>query len=148
MHQKSIRAALWLLAAALFTGCASPRSSPPATPSTAGAPQPPIFTTPKLDVLNEQIARNPSDPQTFSNRGYVLALLGRKEEARADLRKTIELKDNAPMHNRVGWAYACERDTTFVASRHGGCAETHLARYIKGCTLISDRLRGDRVPVF
>ena len=26
--------------------------------------------------------------------------------------------------NRVGWAYACERDATFVASRHGGCAET------------------------
>ena len=51
--------------------------------------------------------------------------------------------------NRVGWAYACaRRDATFVASRHGGCAETHLARYIKGCTLISDRLRGDRVPVF
>jgi hypothetical protein len=50
--------------------------------------------------------------------------------------------------NRVGWAYACERDATFVASRHGGCAETHLARYIKGCTLISDRLRVDRVPVF
>jgi hypothetical protein len=50
--------------------------------------------------------------------------------------------------NRVGWAYACERDATFVASRHGGCAETHLARYTKGCALVSDRLRVDRVPVF
>ena len=47
--------------------------------------------------------------------------------------------------NRVGWAYACERDATFVASRHGGCA---LARYTKGCALVSDRLRVDRVPVF
>jgi hypothetical protein len=51
--------------------------------------------------------------------------------------------------NRVGWAYACERDATFVvASRYGGCAETHLARYVKGCTLISDKLRGYRIPVF
>jgi len=50
--------------------------------------------------------------------------------------------------NRVGWAYACERDATFVASRHGGCAETHLARYTKGCALVADRLRVDRVPVF
>ena len=50
--------------------------------------------------------------------------------------------------NRVGWAYACERDATFVASRHGGCAETHLARYTKGFALVADRLRVDRVPVF
>jgi tetratricopeptide (TPR) repeat protein len=64
-----------------------------------------VDTTPKLETLNEQIKRNPSDAQAYSNRGYVLALLARKEEARADLRKTIELKDNGPMHNRVGWAY-------------------------------------------
>src|SRR5436190_14406417 len=64
-----------------------------------------VDTTPKLETLNEQIKRNPSDAQAYSNRGYVLALLGRKEEARADLRKTIELKNNGPMHNRVGWAY-------------------------------------------
>jgi hypothetical protein len=50
--------------------------------------------------------------------------------------------------NRVGWAYACERDATLVASRHGGCAETHVARYTKGCTLECDRLRADRVPIF
>jgi tetratricopeptide (TPR) repeat protein len=62
-------------------------------------------TTPKLDILNDQIRHNPSDAQAYSNRGYVLALLGRKDEARADLRKTIALKDNGPMHNRVGWAY-------------------------------------------
>jgi tetratricopeptide (TPR) repeat protein len=64
-----------------------------------------VDTTPKLETLNEQIKRNPADAQAYSNRGYVLALLGRKEEARADLRKTIELKNNGPMHNRVGWAY-------------------------------------------
>ena len=72
-----------------------------ADPKTPG----PVDTTPKLETLNEQIKRNPSDAQAYSNRGYVLALLGRKEEARADLRKTIELKNNGPMHNRVGWAY-------------------------------------------
>jgi hypothetical protein len=63
----------------------------------------------------------------------------------------LYLADREPVllaFNRVGWAYACERDATFLASRHGGCAETHLARYTKGCGLISDRLRADRVPVF
>jgi len=32
-------------------------------------------------------------------------LLGRKAEARADLQQAVTLKDNAPMHNRVGGAY-------------------------------------------
>ena len=32
-------------------------------------------------------------------------MLGRKAEARADLQKAVALKDNGPMHNRVGWAY-------------------------------------------
>ena len=64
-----------------------------------------VETTPKLEVLNGQITANPNDSQAYSNRGYTLALLGRKEEARADLRKAVELKDNGPMHNRVGWAY-------------------------------------------
>jgi tetratricopeptide (TPR) repeat protein len=66
---------------------------------------PPVKTTPKLEVLNKQIAANPENAQAYSNRGYVLALLGRKEEARADLKRALELKDDAPMHNRVGWAY-------------------------------------------
>src|SRR5215207_8586412 len=65
----------------------------------------PVKTTPKLEVLNKQIAANPENAQAYSNRGYVLALLGRKEEARADLKRALELKDDAPMHNRVGWAY-------------------------------------------
>src|SRR5829696_4253370 len=64
-----------------------------------------VKTTPKLEVLNKQIAANPENAQAYSNRGYVLALLGRKEEARADLKRALELKDDAPMHNRVGWAY-------------------------------------------
>src|SRR4051812_15367439 len=63
------------------------------------------FSSPKLDVLNQQIQRNAEDAQAYSNRGYALALLARKAEARADLKKAVALKDNGPMHNRVGWAY-------------------------------------------
>lgn len=70
----------------------------------AGAAEP-VDTTPKLEVLNGQIKMNPEDAQAYSNRGYVLALLGRKDEARADLKKALALKDNPPMHNRAGWAY-------------------------------------------
>lgn len=73
------------------------------TLSAAGAE--PVDTTPKLEVLNGQVKNNPSDSQALANRGYTLALLGRKDEARADLKKALELKDTAPMHNRVGWAY-------------------------------------------
>ncbi|MEQ1861653.1 MAG: tetratricopeptide repeat protein [Chthoniobacteraceae bacterium] len=65
----------------------------------------PVDTTPKLEVLNGQIKMNPEDSQALANRGYTLALLGRKEEARADIRKSVELKDNAPMRNRAGWSY-------------------------------------------
>ncbi len=65
----------------------------------------PVQTTPKLDILNKQIERNNGDAKAHSNRGYVLALLGRKEEARADLKKAVELQNDAPMHNRAGWAY-------------------------------------------
>ncbi len=73
----------------------------------AGEPKPlgPIATSPKLEVLDGQIKANDKDAQAYSNRGYVLALLGRKEDARADLKRALELKDNPPMHNRVGWAY-------------------------------------------
>src|SRR5262245_11368531 len=64
-----------------------------------------IQSTPKLEILNQQIKANAEDAQAYSNRGYTLALLGRKIEARADLQRTVALKDNAAMHNRVGWAY-------------------------------------------
>jgi tetratricopeptide (TPR) repeat protein len=84
---------------ALLMGCA--HSPSPATPSTPD----PVQVTPKLEILNAQIKANPNDAQAYSNRGYTLALLGRKTEARADLQKTVALKDNGPMHNRVGWAY-------------------------------------------
>ncbi len=77
--------------ATLLIGCVTPVVSP--------------FSSPKLDILNDQIQRNPEDAQAFSNRGYVLALLGRTDQARADLKKAVLLKDNAPMRNRVGWAY-------------------------------------------
>lgn len=65
----------------------------------------PVQTTPKLENLNKQIAASPDDAKALSNRGYTLALLGRKDEARADLKRAVELSDKAPMHNRAGWAY-------------------------------------------
>jgi tetratricopeptide (TPR) repeat protein len=64
-----------------------------------------VSTTPKLENLNAQITANAEDAQALSNRAYVLALLGRKDEARADLKKLVTLKDSGPMHNRAGWAY-------------------------------------------
>jgi tetratricopeptide (TPR) repeat protein len=64
-----------------------------------------VDTTPKLENLNTQIKTNAEDVQALSNRAYVLALLGRKEEARADLKKMVTLKDSGPMHNRAGWTY-------------------------------------------
>jgi len=73
--------------------------------SAARAEQELVDTTPKLEILNQQITANAADAQAYANRGYTLALLGRKEEARADIQKSVMLKDNAPMHNRAGWAY-------------------------------------------
>lgn len=64
-----------------------------------------VQSTPKLEILNQQITHNTSNAQAYSNRGYALALLGRKEEARKDLKKAVELQDDAPMRNRAGWAY-------------------------------------------
>jgi tetratricopeptide (TPR) repeat protein len=73
-------------------------SAAAADPPAAGVVQ----STPKLEVLNRQIQSNAENAQAYSNRGYVLALLGRKEEARADLKKALSLKDDAPMHNGAG----------------------------------------------
>ncbi|WP_395750370.1 tetratricopeptide repeat protein [Prosthecobacter sp.] len=70
-----------------------------------GAEPVPVKTTPKLEVLNKQIAENAENAQAYGNRGYVLALLGRKEEARADVKKALSLSDKPNMHNRAGWAY-------------------------------------------
>jgi tetratricopeptide (TPR) repeat protein len=83
-----------LAVALLATGCASYQPRPTV-----------VQTSPKLEILNQQIKLNASDAQAYSNRGYVLALLGRNVEAHADLERALTLKDNAPMHNRVGWAY-------------------------------------------
>jgi tetratricopeptide (TPR) repeat protein len=74
------------------------------------AHQPPSFTSPKLDILNEQVRMNSSDAQAHSNRGYTLALLGRDAEARADIEKALQLKNTAPLHNGAGWAYFNLRD--------------------------------------
>ncbi len=74
--------------------------------SAAAADAPaPVQTTPKLEVLNKQIAENAENAQAYANRGYVMTLLGRKEEARADLKKALALNDKPNMHNRAGWAY-------------------------------------------
>jgi len=89
----------WLLLfLGLLSGCASRTASNISSVSN-------VSTTPKLEILNQQIQANAADAQAYSNRGYTLALLGRKPEARADLRKAVELKNNGPMRNRVGWAY-------------------------------------------
>jgi tetratricopeptide (TPR) repeat protein len=64
-----------------------------------------VENSPKLEMLNQQIKLNAENAQAYSNRGYTLALLGRKAEARMDLQRAVALKDNGPMHNRVGWAY-------------------------------------------
>src|SRR5215213_1484310 len=89
---------IWLCfgVAILVSGCAHRSGAPLAAQ---------VNTTPKLEILNQQIKNNPNDAQAFSNRGYTLALLGKATEARADLQKALELKANGPMHNRVGWAY-------------------------------------------
>jgi tetratricopeptide (TPR) repeat protein len=81
----------------LLVGCAHQKS--------AALPE-----SPKLAILNQQIKANPENAQAYSNRGYVLALLGQKEAACADIQKSISLKDNANMHNRAGWAYFNLRD--------------------------------------
>jgi len=78
----------------LVVGCAHPHQKSEA-----------LQTSPKLEILNQQVKANAEDAQAYSNRGYTLALLGRKTEARADLQKAVALKPNGPMHNRVGWAY-------------------------------------------
>lgn len=83
---------VYLGLAVLVAGCAHPEASR-------------IQTSPKLEILDQQIKINPKDAQAYSNRGYTYALLGRKMEARADLQKAVALKDNGPMRNRVGWAY-------------------------------------------
>ena len=88
----TLRLASFCLGLAILAGCAHRTSVA-------------LDNSPKLEILNQQIQRNTNDAQAYSNRGYTLALLGRKAEARADLRKAVELKDTAPMRNRVGWAY-------------------------------------------
>ncbi len=77
------------LVAFLFAGCAHQQT----------------LTSPKLAILDQQVANNPTDAQAYSNRGYALALLGQKEAARTDLRRAVTLKSNGPLHNGAGWAY-------------------------------------------
>jgi tetratricopeptide (TPR) repeat protein len=112
-----------LALAGLLAGCAHTDPKPPSSHSVTGSP--------KLEILNRQIQANPSDAQAFSNRGYVLALLGQKDAARADLQKTIALKDNGPMQNRVGWAYFNLEDYSEAVRAFEKAAElsNHSAHY-------------------
>ena len=75
----------------------------PATQSRAAQAQ--AITTPKLEILNQQIQSNPENAQAYSNRGYTLAIMGQRDQARADLKKAVALKSTAPMHNGAGWSY-------------------------------------------
>jgi len=104
-HMTDSRMALvCALVGGLIAGCACPRS-PTAPAAAVPTTQASVSTSPKLDILNQQIKANTNNAQAYSNRGYVLALLGQKDAARADLRQAALLKDDAPMHNRLGWAY-------------------------------------------
>lgn len=97
----------------------------------AAADPAPVQTTPKLEILNKQIAVNAEDAKAYSNRGYTLALLGRKEEARADLKRALELDGKAPMRNRVGWAYFNLGDYAAAVREFEAAAELsgHAAHY-------------------
>ena len=66
---------------------------------------PPVFITPELEILDRQIHADDQNAQGFANRGYTLAVLGRKEEARADVRRSVALGGKAPTHNRASRAY-------------------------------------------
>jgi hypothetical protein len=71
--------------------------------------------------------------------------------SRSRLVRPLYLKDREPLLlavNRVGWAFALDRDATFVAAQHGGMSQTWLARYLQGCGVIAHGLRRDRVRVF
>lgn len=72
----------------------------------AGCAHSPSFTSPKLEILNQQVQLNPENAQAYSNRGYARAVLGQRDGARADLRKALALKkDSAPLRNSAGFAY-------------------------------------------
>jgi hypothetical protein len=48
----------------------------------------------------------------------------------------------------VAIAHAYERDSGWVARKHGGEPDTCRRRYEVGCAIIAEGLIGDRVPVF
>lgn len=90
-----------------------------------------VATSPKLEILDQQIRAHADDAQALSNRGYVYALMGRKAEARTDLQRAVALKDNGPMHNRVGWAYFNNGDYRLAVKEFEKAAEMskHNAHY-------------------
>jgi len=115
-----------LALAAWVSGCAHRGRTEAAQPEKTR-----VTTSPRLEILAQQIKANPNDSQARANRGYTLALLGRKDEARAELQKAVELKDNAAMRNRVGWAYFNMEDFATAAREFAKAAElsSHRSHY-------------------
>jgi hypothetical protein len=103
------------------------------------------------DLLAQQAQGELEATQRQQNRVRLQPSLRDVTRAEAVVCWPLYLKDREPLLlavNRVGWAFALDRDATFVAARHGGMSETWLARYVQGCDVIAAGLRRDRVPVF
>ena len=45
-------------------------------------------------------------------------------------------------------AHSLDRDSGWVAAKHGGYADTWRQRHDAGCAIIAQGLRAGRVPVF
>jgi hypothetical protein len=103
------------------------------------------------DLLAQQEQGELEATQREQNRARLQPSLRDVTRAEAVVCWPLYLKDRAHLLravNRVGWAFAPDRDATFVAAQHGGMSETWLARYLQGCGVIADGLGRDHVPVF
>jgi hypothetical protein len=103
------------------------------------------------DLLAQQEQGQLEATQREQNRVRLQPCLRDVTRAEAIVCWPLYLKDREPLLlavNRVGWAFALDRDATFVAAQHGGMSETWLARYLLGCGVIADGLGRDRVLLF
>ncbi len=119
-----------LLSALLFTGCA----------------QQSAFVTPRLEILTKQTRNNPEDYQAHLNRAYALSVLGRREAARADLKRAIHLKGSAPVHNSAGFSYFILGDDADALREWKIAADMseRRARYDYYCLALGYWVNGDR----